>query len=252
MLTFERQQLILRVLEKKKVITISELVEETSASESTIRRDLTELENKKQLKRVHGGASLLSGKMDEPTVAEKESKHQDEKAAIGEYAASLVADGDCIFIDAGTTTKEMVQHLTGKDIVVVTNGINIVSELVDHGLKTYVTGGFVKEGTRALIGRGASDSLKNYRFDKAFIGANSIEESNGYSTPDPEEAFVKQTAIERANIAFVLADHSKFGDVSFAKIADLKETTIITSEKMESSIQDFYLRKTNLKVVNIK
>lgn len=252
MLTFERQQMILKLLEEKKVVKIQELVEETDASESTIRRDLTELENSGHLKRVHGGASLLTRKTDEPTVEEKEAKNNEEKRAIGQYAASLVNDGDCLFIDAGTTTKALIEYLTNKDLVVVTNGLNIITELLKHGIKTYVTGGLVKEGTHAFIGRGAVDSITNYQFDKAFIGTNGIHLLNGFSTPDPEEAFIKKVAIERANEPIVLADHTKFGDVSFAKVASLHEAMIITSNQLESNVQKQYEEKTEIKVVNIR
>ncbi|UTR09044.1 DeoR/GlpR family DNA-binding transcription regulator [Evansella sp. LMS18] len=251
MLTFERQELILSLLKENQIVKIQQLVEETGASESTIRRDLTELESQKRLKRVHGGASLITKKLEEPSLLEKQSKYSAEKSAIGKYAASLVKDGDSVFIDAGTTTKTMAEYLRGKDIVVVTNGLNIITDLLDNGIKTYLLGGYVKAGTHALIGRGAVESLNSYQFDKAFIGANGADTDSGFTTPDPEEALIKSTAIDKANNAYVLADHSKFGDVSFSKIKNLNEAEIITSEKLDKELQDKYRKYTELKVVHI-
>ncbi|SDY33991.1 DeoR family transcriptional regulator, fructose operon transcriptional repressor [Evansella caseinilytica] len=250
MLTYERQQLILSLLEEKKIVKLQELVDATGASESTIRRDLTELEEQKLLKRVHGGASLISKKFEEPTIEEKQSKYKAEKSAIGKYAASLVNNGDCIFIDAGTTTRAMVEYLQDKEIVVVTNGLNIITELIANNIRTYVTGGYVKEGTHAFVGRGAVDSLQTFQFDKAFVGTNGVDSESGYTTPDPEEAQIKELAIRKANETFVLADHSKFGDTSFAKIADLSAAIIITSKLTDLQTIKQYKKKTDIKVVD--
>ncbi|MFA9559251.1 DeoR/GlpR family DNA-binding transcription regulator [Evansella sp. AB-rgal1] len=252
MLTFERQQFILSLLEEKEIVKIQELVDATNASESTIRRDLTELENSRQLKRIHGGAKLVANKIEEPTIEEKETKYNAEKEAIGEYAASLIKKGDSVFIDAGTTTKAMIPYLRDKDIVIVTNGLNILTIALQNNIKTYIVGGLVKSGTHAMIGRGAMESLQMYQFDKAFIGTNALDVVHGFTTPDPEEAHVKELAITRANKAFVVADHSKFDDSTFSKIADLTKATIITSSYVEEEIIVPYEKMTEVKVVDVK
>ncbi|MDQ0256889.1 DeoR family fructose operon transcriptional repressor [Evansella vedderi] len=251
MLTFERQQLILSLLKDKKVVKLQEIVDATNASESTIRRDLTELENNNQLKRIHGGASLLTSMIEEPTIEEKQSKYTEEKLLIGQEAASIVKDGRSIYIDAGTTTKAMVEYLKEKDIVVVTNGLNVLNELLLHGMKAYILGGFVKRGTHAMVGRGAIDALETYQFDMAFMGTNGLDLSSGYTTPDPEEAQVKAIAIKRSKEAYFLTDHSKFGDTSFAKITDLSEAAIITSDKLNPDILKSFAEKTEVRVVKM-
>src|SRR5699024_4727947 len=104
MLTIERQQMIMKALSENGVVKLQELVDLLGASESTIRRDLAELEKRMQLKRVHGGAEALQSKRFEPTLLEKKPKHALEKQKIGNYAATLVQNGSCIFVDAGSTT----------------------------------------------------------------------------------------------------------------------------------------------------
>ncbi|WP_317951244.1 DeoR/GlpR family DNA-binding transcription regulator, partial [Rossellomorea marisflavi] len=141
MLTDERHRIILDLLKDKETIKIHEIVEMTDASESTIRRDLTQLEQEKFLKRVHGGASRLQGKLKELSVSEKSSKNLHEKRLIGQYAASLIEDGDCIFLDAGTSTLSLIDYLPQMDIVVVTNGLTHVDLLLQKGFKTYLVGG---------------------------------------------------------------------------------------------------------------
>lgn len=194
MLTPERHQLILQLLKEKQTVKIQELVDLTKTSESTIRRDLTQLEKGKFLKRIHGGAARLQGKLQEPSMNEKSSKNLHEKRQIAQYAAQLVEEGDCIYLDAGSTVLEMIPYLP-KDIVVVTNGLMHLGALLDRNITTYIIGGFAKRTTNAVIGRGAVASLELYRFDKCFMGVNGIHPEFGYTTPDQEEAFIKQTAI---------------------------------------------------------
>lgn len=93
MLTPERHKLILQLVKEKGVVKIQDLVDMTETSESTIRRDLTQLEEGKYLKRVHGGAARLQGKLQEPSMSEKSSKNLQQKRQIAQYAANLVEEG---------------------------------------------------------------------------------------------------------------------------------------------------------------
>ncbi|MCH6267473.1 MULTISPECIES: DeoR/GlpR family DNA-binding transcription regulator [Neobacillus] len=247
MLTPERHRLILQLLKEKGIIKIQEIMELTCSSESTIRRDLSQLEEQKFLKRIHGGASRLQGKLQEPSMIEKSSKNLHEKQLIAKYAAGLVEEGDCIYLDAGSTIFEMIDSLPN-DIVVVTNGFMHLPGLLNKGISTFLIGGFAKQKTNALIGRGALESLEFYRFDKCFMGVNGIHPQFGFTTPDQEEAMVKQKAVFLSREAFVLADSTKFSEISFAKIADIHEASIITNE-LEEEIGHQYLNRTTIKVV---
>ncbi|MFC3882166.1 DeoR/GlpR family DNA-binding transcription regulator [Bacillus songklensis] len=248
MLTPERHRLILKLLKEQEIVKIQDLIDLTNSSESTIRRDLIQLEQSKFLKRVHGGAARLQGKLSEPSIVEKSAKNLQEKIEIAQFAASFIEDGDCIYLDAGTTVFQMIHYLEGKDIVVVTNGLHHLDALLEKGIKTYLVGGEIKNKTRAMIGRGALISLENYRFDKCFMGVNGIHTTYGYTTPDPEEALIKQTAIRLSREAYVLADDSKFNEISFAKVGDLHEATILTNEIDEDLLRTFETN-TSIKVV---
>ncbi|WP_042454241.1 DeoR/GlpR family DNA-binding transcription regulator [Neobacillus dielmonensis] len=247
MLETERHQLILNALKQKNTVKLQELVEITNSSESTIRRDLTQLENMKFLKRVHGGAARLQGKLQEPSMTEKSAKNLQAKRHIAEYAASLIEEGDSIYLDAGTTVLEMIPFLPS-NIVVVTNGLMHANHLLERNVKTFLIGGYLKPTTKAMIGRGALESLEQYRFDKCFMGVNGIHPELGYTTPDQEEAMVKQLAISLSREAFVLADESKFSEIAFAKIANLHVASILTNE-LDPDIKEQYDSKTKIKVV---
>ncbi|TQS75279.1 DeoR/GlpR transcriptional regulator [Ornithinibacillus gellani] len=249
MLTVERHQRILQLLQEAKTVKIHELVEMLQASESTIRRDLSQLEKEGKLKRLHGGATLFQRKREEPSLVEKASRKLSEKNTIAAYAASLVERGDCIYLDAGTTAHQMIAHLDAADIIVVTNGLNHVKALLDKGIETYVIGGYVKPRTEAFIGQGAMNSLRHYRFDKTFIGVNGLHPAYGYTTPDPEEAAVKALALEQGQETYVLADHTKFYETAFSLIADLSTAVILTDGEVVEGLEDF---QEHTKVVTIK
>ena len=152
MLEHERHQIIIELLKEKNTVKLQELVELTKTSESTIRRDLVQLEKGKFLKRVHGGASRLQGKLQEPSMMEKSSKNLQEKRQIAKYAASLVEEGDSIYLDAGSTNFEMIAYLPKEHRCCHkwTNAYRI--NLLDKGIKTFLIGGYIKPTTKALIG----------------------------------------------------------------------------------------------------
>ncbi|BAH46819.1 probable transcriptional repressor of the fructose operon [Brevibacillus brevis NBRC 100599] len=249
MLTPERHQLIVALVEEKDIVRIHELVEATGASESTIRRDLSELEEQRLLKRVHGGASVLQSKIEEPTILEKSVKHEREKLAIAKYAASLIKPHDSIFIDAGTTTYQMLPYLPYENIMVVTNGVDIALQLIKRNIRTILLGGELKAATLSMVGRDAITALSQYRFDKCFLGTNGIDQHHGLTTPDPDEAYVKQLALQFSDERFVLTDSDKFSRVTFAKVGDLQGITVITDDGLSEEEQQVYGRLSTLKVV---
>jgi DeoR family fructose operon transcriptional repressor len=248
LLTPERHTLILQLLKDQSIVKIQDLVDIMNTSESTIRRDLTQLEQDGFLKRVHGGAARLQRKINEPSMSEKSSKNLQEKKLIASFAASLVEEGDSLYLDAGSTVTEIIPYLKGKEIVVVTNGLMHMQALLANEISTYILGGYVKENTNALVGRGALLSLNQYRFDKCFMGVNGIHPEYGYTTPDQEEAMVKHRAIELSREAYFIADASKFSEVYFSKIAEIHEAVIITNF-LDKSMKEIYAKKTSIKVV---
>ncbi|WP_404451062.1 DeoR/GlpR family DNA-binding transcription regulator [Virgibacillus necropolis] len=249
MLTNERHAIILELLDEKQTVTTQEIHEVTSASESTIRRDLTDLEKQHKLQRIHGGATLTEKKLQEYSIAEKSTRNLEEKQRIAKLAAEFIQEEDCIFLDAGTTTLQLIPYLKVKQVVVVTNGLTHVDLLMKNGITTYLTGGFLKQKTSALIGQQAVQSLENYRFDKCFLGVNGFHLDFGYTTPDPEEANIKHTALTLAKETYVLADHTKLDKVSFAKICDLSEATLITGSLSEINYKAI-TDKTTIEVVS--
>ena len=209
-------------------VALDALVIALNTSESTVRRDLDELESEQKLRRVHGGAELPRSLQEELTNQQKSIKNIQEKAQIAQKAASFISDNDVIFIDAGTTNELLLEQLTQDNLTVVTNSIHHASKLVERNIKTIIIGGLVKNSTDASIGNIAVEQIRQLNFDKAFLGINGVD-SDFLTTPDIEEAVIKKTVIENAKTTYVLMDSSKIGQVSFAKFGKIDDVDIITN-----------------------
>ncbi|MCM3739796.1 DeoR/GlpR family DNA-binding transcription regulator [Oceanobacillus luteolus] len=244
MLTEERHASILDLLKQKGIVKTKELMETLQCSESTIRRDLDELEKNGLLRRVHGGAKRIYRLDDELSIQEKSLKNVHEKDAIGQTAASFIENNDVIYVDAGTSTLSMIDFIESDDITVVTNGIQHASLLADKNIHTILVGGRIKPSTKAIIGPTSQKEISDYRFNKAFLGINGIDMEYGCTTPDPDEAALKKLVIKNSSKAYMLADHSKWGKINFVKVCDLEEVTIITSQS-KINLQE-YKQKTNV------
>lgn len=232
MLAEERFSKILDLLAEKRSATVQELCEALNASESTIRRDLTELDRLGKLNKVHGGATLPDSQFlaDELTMDAKQALAIAEKRDIARAAALLIRPQDFIYIDAGTTTLALVQALSGSALEAhyVTNGIAHARLLVQKGCKVFVPGGMLRPNTEAIVGAAAVASLQAYNFTKAFLGANGVDLQAGFTTPDPEEAAVKATAVRHARESWFLVDSTKFARVYPAVITELQGGAILT------------------------
>ena len=209
-------------------VALDALVIALNTSESTVRRDLDELESEQKLRRVHGGAELPRSLQEELTNQQKSIKNIQEKAQIAQKAASFISDNDVIFIDAGTTNELLLEQLTQDNLTVVTNSIHHASKLVERNIKTIIIGGLVKNSTDASIGNIAVEQIRQLNFDKAFLGINGVD-SDFLTTPDIEEAVIKKTVIDNAKKTYVLMDSSKIGQVSFAKFGKIDDVDIITN-----------------------
>ena len=232
MFTEERHNIILQELKIKGIISVNDLVKLLNASESTIRRDLNALDSEGLLKKIHGGATLIgeSTSNHDYKVNIRQSLNLDEKKQIASYAASLIKDGDVIYIDAGTTTELMIDFIINTNITAVTNGIVHAKRLLEKNINTFILGGEIKSVTEAIVGSNAVSDLKKYNFSKGFFGTNGVSNENGYTTPDMNEGMVKAEALKRSKEAYVLADESKLNEVSFVTFGKIEDATLITTK----------------------
>lgn len=235
MLTEERHSIILDVLSRQRSASLAELCGLLNASESTVRRDLAILDESGLLTKVRGGAMAVNESFSahERNVEEKSGMFVEEKTAIARYAASLIEDGDFVFLDAGTTTEKMIDLIPSKSVTFVTNAFVSARKLAARGFKVLITAGEIKSSTEAIVGSETVLTLSRYNFTKCFMGVNGISVKGGFSTPDTSEADVKATAIAQGRDIYILADHSKFGMAAAVKFAELNKGKIITDKAPE-------------------
>ncbi|MCO4517843.1 PTS system, lactose-specific, repressor [Streptococcus infantarius subsp. infantarius] len=234
-------------LSHDKFVRLDDLVSLLDTSESTVRRDLDELESERKLHRVHGGAELPHSLQEEFTNQQKSIKNIQEKMQVARKAASLVSNDDVIFVDAGTTNELLLGYLNQDNLTVVTNSIHHAAKLVDKNIQTIIIGGHVKKTTDASIGAVAYEQIKQLNFDKAFLGINGIDEEF-LTTPDMEEAVIKKNVIENARKSYIVTDSSKIGRVSFAKVDKIENATIITNQSSGALMKKI---KENTRVIEV-
>lgn len=247
----ERKAQILDYLRHMSRASVQDLSSHFNVSDSTIRRDLKELEETDSIQRTHGGAILSQTVSFEPAMREKEKNYTAEKKAIAKKAAEFIHSGDAILLDSGTTTYELVKELkTFSHLSIVTNSIVIIQELAHiPGMDVMLLGGNLRRETSALVGPFAEQSLSMIRVDKAFIGTNGIDLEEGIiTTPNLTEARIKRLMITNARQTILLADHSKIGKVNFAKVADLSEIDVCISDH---HVQDHFEKVMSKWDVNI-
>lgn len=243
MLARERQDIIIRLVRERGSVITSELMAMLGASESTVRRDLDVLDKQHQLSRVRGGATATISRarliLHDASVAQKRDVNTVAKRAIGARAAALVGPDDFVYIDAGTSTMQLAEAITQTEATYFTNSIPHAQLLLAKGCKTYLPGGMVKPLTEALVGEATIASLENLHFTLGFWGTNGISREAGFTTPEYSEAKVKEVSMVHTLRRYVLADQSKFDQVSLVTFASFEDATILTDRLPQGgSFQD--------------
>ena len=232
----ERQQHILDRARDDGRVEVTSLAEELGVTTETVRRDLTSLERHGLLRRVHGGAIPLERLGFEPRLAVRLEHRIAEKERIAKLAAEQIPVDGSILLDAGSTTQLLADNLPlDRGITVITNSVPIASAVAgrEH-VGLYLVGGRVRGRTLAAVGAWASNALSGVTVDVAFLGTNGLTVHRGLTTPDQDEAVVKQAMVACARRNVVLCDHSKIGAEHFARFAWLSEIdTVITDTELD-------------------
>lgn len=234
MIPYVRRKKILEEFEKKEVVYVADLAKSfKNISVSTIRRDLRSLAQEEQIVMLRGGAAKLkTGSFDLPIQA-KQLLNIDEKNKIAKYAASLVMDGEVIYIDSGTTPLHMMKYLKNKQITVVTSNTQVINELMETKITCIIVGGEITKTLGSVVGTITDELLSKMFFDKAFLGASGYSVQGGINTPDIREANKKKIVKHNSKETYVLIDSSKANKTTFCKAFEIDECIIITDKTNE-------------------
>jgi DeoR family transcriptional regulator, fructose operon transcriptional repressor len=221
----QRREKIQEYLAIYQIARTADLMDLLDTSEATVRRDLEWLEQKGFLERTHGGAILNQRVVFEQEYQQRAQHFPEEKKAIGELAASLIEEGDIVFINSGTTATQVLHHIPRTPrITVFTNNISALVDIGDPGFYLFLTGGEYQARSNSLAGRFAFDNLNLVFANKVILGVDGISLKHGLTVPTNPEAEVVRKMIERTKgQVIVVADHSKWGAVSNFQVANIDE-----------------------------
>ncbi|HET7145124.1 MAG TPA: DeoR/GlpR family DNA-binding transcription regulator [Anaerolineales bacterium] len=236
------------------IVRTADLMDLLETSEATVRRDLEWLEQKGILERTHGGAVLSQRMLFEQEYQQRAQHLPDEKKRIGELAASLIEDGDIVFINSGTTATQVIHHIRSDSrITVFTNNVSAVTDIGDPGFHYFLTGGEYQSRSNSLAGRFALDNLGLVYANKVILGVDGVSLKHGCTVPTNAEAEVVCRMIERTKGQVIIAaDHSKWGVVSNFQIANIEAIDkLVTDEGLsKSAVED--LQEQSIEVMMTK
>lgn len=247
----ERRNEIVKYIDKVEKATIEDIMDLMKISKSTVRRDLIDLERKNLIIRTRGGVLKKRYFKYEFSLNEKKDLNLDKKKKIAQIAKRFINEGDIIYISGGTTTLELAKILFDiKNLIVFTNAINILLELVNiSDINIKLIGGDFRKKTFSMVGQEAIGYLDRYNFDKAFVGVNGLSIGEGFTTPNELEAIVDGKVARKSKEIFILADESKFGAVAFSTICKIEDVNyIITNKQLNSSLARD-IQETGVKIV---
>ncbi len=247
----ERQARILDLAHQHGRVEVNTLADDLRVTPETVRRDLTALERRGALRRVHGGA-IPAERMDlEPSMAIRTESQSAEKERIARAALDLVPAEGTVLIDGGTTTSALAQHFpTDRDLTVVTTSLPVANALVGISrVDLHLVGGYVRGRTLTAVGDWVAQALRDLYADVVFLGTNGISAARGLSTPDQREASAKRAMIAAARRRVVLVDHTKVGLDHFARFARLDDIDTVVTDRQVTDKQAKELRAAGPEVI---
>lgn len=254
MLKEKRIQQIYELIKRDGQVQISELSKMFNVTEMTIRRDLESLSVMYHIVRTHGGAMLPTGEESIELPYERRVVSQEaQKKRIAMKALALVKSGQTIFLDSGSTTYYMAENIdNGKDNIVITNGLNLSSELLKRqNLSVVLIGGNLRRNTLSAAGPLAEQQISQFRVEIAFLGANGLGQDGQVYIGNVAELGIKRAIMKIARIKYLLVDSSKYGHESLLHYAGVDEFDgiIIDSELPEEKVKELKELGANVIVV---
>lgn len=210
MYNLERQEQIIAILEKKKSISVKQLAQLLYVSQPTVRRDLESLSQQGKLQRTHGGVVLRKTSDAEIPLMYREDQNNEAKRIIAEKAATLIHEGDVIFLDASSTVSYLVPHLKKfRDLLVITNSPKTSIRLGEHNIKNYCTGGLLLMHSIAYVGSETEKFISGINADLFFFSSRGYTENGMITDSSGRETAVKKAMLQNAAKSYYLCDSSK-------------------------------------------
>ena len=231
----ERQQAMARLVTERRRLSVAALSEQYAATTETVRRDLSQLERRGLVRRVHGGAvpagslATIESELDERAATNTDLKEAIARAALGQ----LPPEGAAVLLDAGSTTVRLASALPhDRHLIVFTHAVPVAARLASHPrVELHLLPGRVRTTTQAAVGADTVAALGRLRADTVFLGTNALSLDHGLSTPDSDEAATKSAMVASARRVVVLADSSKLGTDAAIRFATLEQVDCLVTDE---------------------
>lgn len=256
MLAAERRNRILRLLTRKGSVTVTELSKLFKVVPITVRRDLEILEQEGKLVRSRGGAVVNNEPFLLKPLVDKETLNHEAKAKIGQVAATLVNDGETVFLDGGSTCIEVARALrlnVEKRVTVVTNGLKVAVELspCPH-ITTVLVGGVCAHHNYEAMGFDTVESLKRLRAHKYFMGIDAIVPDHGISDGDPHQVPLKLAKVASSQEVIGVCDKSKLGRIAVAQVGPISLLSRLVMDVPVPESFRQYLAKQQISLIEVE
>jgi DeoR/GlpR family transcriptional regulator of sugar metabolism len=251
----ERREQIARLIDSDLRVSVADLTTRFGVTDASIRRDLILLEGAGRLRRVHGGAVSLAAKLAAGAFATKLHLHREEKARIAAAAARLIAPGEIVLFDSGTTVAQVAAQMPAalrapNAITVVTYSLPVVDEIGGWDAPhLVVVGGLYLPEYRAFVGPGTIDGLRALTADTIFLGCDGLTPEAGLTTPHVLVAEVGAVATSRSRRVVAVADSSKIGRQGFTPIVPLAQVHVLITDTGADPRRVAEIRETGVEVV---
>jgi DeoR family fructose operon transcriptional repressor len=231
-LQHHRQREIYVLALKSGSVDVSDLARRFDVTTETIRRDLSDLQERHLLRRVHGGAVPIERLDHEPMVHARDMLNADEKLRIGREAIHEVPERGSVIIDSGSTGQRLAEVFpVDREVHIVTNSVLTAATLVRRGVRELtVLGGSVRTNTFAMVDASTVASVRALRVDVLFISCDGLSFQRGLTTPYQDESLLKRAMIESARRVVAMVDHSKFGNDQMFTYAPLDEIDVLVTD----------------------
>jgi DeoR/GlpR family transcriptional regulator of sugar metabolism len=227
-----RQKEILEILKEKNYVTVDYLSKEVHSSTSSIRRDLTFLENEGIVRRSHGGVTLLTTQPHLAPFAFRLHESRKEKAALAKAASKLIKPDTSIYIDSSTSTLHLYRYLTpDMNITVFTNNVQLVQILASNNITTYCIGGLISTQNKVItIGSFALDMIRNIYVDTMFFASSALSTDGIITDIDETETAIRRELFSHAKTKVFLCQSKRFGERSRFFVAGVSQLDYIVSD----------------------
>ena len=252
MFNIEREDKIIEILKEKNSISVNDLAKILFTSTSTIRRDLTNLENKGLVVRTFGGVYLTKNRFNKETPFKyREEINITEKRKMCLHCLPFIKDNMSLFIDSSTTTLQIVNYLNNfKDLTIITNGLEITNLILKNTKhQVILLGGFIQNNSNSLLGSLTTNNLSSLHADISIMSSTGIDVTFGLSESTLDQAEIKKLMNLNSDMCIYLIDNTKFDKKGIITSSPIKDVDILITNKKPDEIYINLFKSNNIKLI---